>query len=395
MDFSEQTLKYIEFADLNKRKELGQYFTPQSVIREILQHLPYSKNDGIDILEPSYGTGEFLYMLQEKYPLAKIDAIEYDDILFNISLKHFQNINLINEDTLLYDFKDKKYDLVIGNPPYFEFKISEELKERYKDVITGRINIFNLFVKTGIDLLKPNGYLAFVIPPSMNNGAYFKGLRDYIIKNCDIRDILFKSSDLFHDAQQSVMVLILQKNNNSGRYVFTHAGITIFTKEDKMLEKEFNQLNTYSLKDLGYKVVTGSVVWNQNKEKLSDDDKDTLLIWSHNIQDNKLILNNKPKKQYIKDMLPLKGPAIVVNRVTGSVGTGSLRIAMIEKDKGFLAENHVNVIIPDNNEKQLKTLEEVYINLKNKDNLSGLIQAITGNTQLSKTELERLIPLTF
>ena len=41
-------------------------------------------------------------------------------------------MNLIHADTLLYNFK-KRYDLVIGNPPFSKLKAKEAAKEAEKE----------------------------------------------------------------------------------------------------------------------------------------------------------------------------------------------------------------------------------------------------------------------
>ena len=44
------------------------------------------------------------------------------------------------------------FDLVIGNPPYFQVRVTSELKERFGEVISGRANIFALFFQVGLEL---------------------------------------------------------------------------------------------------------------------------------------------------------------------------------------------------------------------------------------------------
>ena len=71
----------------------------------------------------------------------------------------------------------------------------------------------------------------------------------------------------------------------------------------------------------------------------------------------------------------------------------------------FFAENHVNVITPAKNMKQTLldllgnvsskftiTLHEIARQLSAPEKLK-LVRSITGNTQISKTELEKLFPL--
>jgi hypothetical protein len=54
---------------------------------------------------------------------------------------------------------------------------------------------------------------------------------------------------------------------------------------------------------LGFSVKTGPVTWNEHKDKLTDNIKDSLLIYNTNINNNKLVIKNfknDEKKQYIQ-----------------------------------------------------------------------------------------------
>jgi hypothetical protein len=86
------------------------------------------------------------------------------------------------------------------------------------------------------------------------------------------------------------------------------------------------------------------------------------------------------------------GPAIVVNRITGSVGSGSLRCAMIPNGMDFVGENHVNVIVPQPEREQLVDWDLLLSALR-KPEINERIRLLTGNTQVSATELTNWIPL--
>jgi len=250
-------------------------------------------------------------------------------------------------------------------------------------------------------LVKENGYVAYVVPPSMNNGAYFHKLREYIMKYSNIEYLsIQKSPKLFHGAQQTVMLLILKKTKNKGDFIFQKNGITIFTEKPDHLIKNFK--NKKTLKELNYSVRTGRLVWNQNKNLLTHNQKEgVLLIWSKNITSDGLKIPIKNKFQYIKSVDYDTGPAIVVNRIVGSVGSSQIRAAIISEGTKFLAENHVNVIYPPNKFNQLRfdvpnfidslSLEAIVNQLNSKEKV-GLLQYLTGNTQVSKNELEKLFP---
>lgn len=394
-EYTKESIDYLKNTDIKKRKKLGQYFTPKSIRELLLSKLP--KKDNADILDPACGSGEFLLSCKKYFKNPILYGFDIDKKLINIASKLVKNASIKNFDFLNIDINKKKYDYIIGNPPYFELKLNEEIKKKYFDIIKGRVNIFSLFIKTGLDLLKDGGYLAYVVPPSMNNGAYFSKLREYIIKNSSLEYLhIIDGADNFHLANQKVMLIILKKTNSkkSSKYIFKKNGITIFTEDKKFLNKAYK--NTVSLKDIGYTVKTGSIIWNEHKEKLTNDkNNSTLLIWASNINNGKIIIGyTKGKPQYIKNVsndLIIKSRVVVVNRITGSSKEINIKAAMVN-EKEFVCENHVNVIYMSKNANCNYSLEDILKALQDKTNIK-VMRLISGNTQISKTELERLLPI--
>lgn len=394
-EYTKESIDYLKNTDIKKRKKLGQYFTPKSMRELLLSKLP--KKDNADILDPACGSGEFLLSCKKYFKNPILYGFDIDKKLINISSKLVKNAIIKNFDFLNIDINKKKYDYIIGNPPYFELKLNEEIKKKYFDIIKGRVNIFSLFIKTGLDLLKDGGYLAYVVPPSMNNGAYFSKLREYIIKNSSLEYLhIIDGADNFHLANQKVMLIILKKTNSkkSSKYIFKKNGITIFTEDKKFLNKAYK--NTVSLKDIGYTVKTGNIIWNEHKEKLTNDkNNSTLLIWASNINNGKIIIGyTKGKSQYIKNIsndLIIKSRVVVVNRITGSSKDINIKAAIVN-EKEFVCENHVNVIYMSKNANSNYSLEDIFKALQDKTNIK-VMRLISGNTQISKTELERLLPI--
>ena len=394
-EYTKESIDYLKNTDIKKRKKLGQYFTPKSIRELLLSKLP--KKDNADILDPACGSGEFLLSCKKYFKNPILYGFDIDKKLINISSKLVKNAIIKNFDFLNIDINKKKYDYIIGNPPYFELKLNEEIKKKYFDIIKGRVNIFSLFIKTGLDLLKDGGYLAYVVPPSMNNGAYFSKLREYVIKNSSLEYLhIIDGADNFHLANQKVMLIILKKTNSkkSSKYIFKKNGITIFTEDKNFLNKSYK--NTVSLKDIGYTVKTGSIIWNEHKEKLTNDkNNSTLLIWASNINNGKIIIGyTKGKPQYIKNIsndLIIKSRVVVVNRITGSSKDINIKAAIVN-EKEFVCENHINVIYMSKNANCNYSLEDIFKALQDKTNIK-VMRLISGNTQISKTELERLLPI--
>jgi len=385
-----ETLKYLNESDPDYRKRLGQFFTPRRLREELLFKLPRLVKP--KVLDPSCGTGEFLLSAKEYFVEPKLYGWEIDPKLVRIARQMVPGAYIEHADSLQKPFKEE-FDVVLGNPPYFEFKLNKKLKARFKEIIWGRPNIYAFFVYLGLKVLKPGGYLAYVVSSSMNNGAYFKKLREFILKTADIIFIrVLEDPHIFKGVNHTFQLFVLRKVPNTGRYLFDLNNITIFTDKVDKLKRLFN--GSVTLHELGYKVQTGKVVWNQNRDRLTDDpDRGIPLIWAHNIVKGRLVLSNKPgKPQYVKSNNYDTGPAIVARRVIGHPRrSGGIEAALVPPGFKFLGENHVNVIYPPE-EASLEELEEIVKQL-NSSEAQEAVKLITGNTQISKTELEKLFPI--
>ena len=65
-------------------------------------------------------------------------------------------------------FDDGGFDVVVTNPPYFNIEKDDPLRTTgyYSDMSSGPTNIASLFLKLGVDLLKPGGRMGAIIPKS-------------------------------------------------------------------------------------------------------------------------------------------------------------------------------------------------------------------------------------
>ena len=119
-EFNDISVKYTKSKDTKFLKENGIYFTPKT-FRDIAVNSikPYIKKN-CELLEPSCGSGEFIRDLLPYQDYFNITGVELDKELFNISNQ--LNATIINDDFLKPNLFDKKFDIIIGNPPYFELK---------------------------------------------------------------------------------------------------------------------------------------------------------------------------------------------------------------------------------------------------------------------------------
>ena len=402
--FSKLSIDVTKSLTKTEKKSFGIYITPKSIINKlhtsIVENFVDEINNIKNILEPSCGTCEIVNFCDSYYNNVTIDAIEFNDTIYNSiqELKFKNNVNIIKQNFINYK-SNKLYDMIIGNPPYFVCKKTDIPKE-YDEYIIGRPNIFGLFILHSLSLLKHNGILALIIPKSFLNSIYYSKIRNYIKQTCTILKIDdYKDMNNFIDTEQSTFGLVLRKNNlykenTECSYSIILNDNYIFTDNSSKLKELFQGSTT--LKNMGFKVRTGQIVWNEHKEELTDDEENTILVYNSNISnDNKFELKqfkNNEKKQYINYGGKID-PILVVNRGNGN-SAYKLNYAIVDKGP-FLIENHLNEIYCSKKMDRKKLLDiynKIIISFKNKKT-QDFINLFLGNNGLSKTELETIFPI--
>lgn len=173
-----------------KRTDNAAFFTNKSLITEIMRNLPVVENKKVSILEPSAGVGNFIPLIIEKFKDkdVELDLVDIDgdslDVLkallnkYNIP-KNFK-INYIIDDFLLHSF-DKKYDYIIGNPPFYKMKSNDHLLKVYRKNAINKdtTNICSFFLDKAE---KIGNYVALVFPKFLLNTPEFKTTREYLSK---------------------------------------------------------------------------------------------------------------------------------------------------------------------------------------------------------------------
>ena len=122
----------------------------------------------IHILDIGTGTGVIALMLAQRYPKAKIDAVEIDDSAAAAAERNCLNTAFSDNITVhhraieKYD-TDTKYQLIVSNPPYFinDLKSADKRKElaRHADE-----DFFALLLQKVAGMLAEDGLLWLVLP---------------------------------------------------------------------------------------------------------------------------------------------------------------------------------------------------------------------------------------
>jgi hypothetical protein len=273
LDSSFLGMIYSQEISYQKRKKLGEIYTPKNIVSYILRHIGYTSDANLNnkkVIDLSCGCGSFLeatceeillfykrkfkktslkhFTTQEAEKILRqiekgifgIDINPIACILCQISLhlklidlytildtsvgefriSHFnilhQNSYHISELTEYIDLES--FDFVVGNPPYIFIRdIPEEHKNiiKLEDFITkkGQYDAYQLFIELGVRFLKEGGMLGYIIPDSLLALSNRRILRKYLYDCTKIRNISIIDSQ-FKNSIVSNIILIVEKEVN-------------------------------------------------------------------------------------------------------------------------------------------------------------------------------------
>ncbi|WP_192347817.1 tRNA1(Val) (adenine(37)-N6)-methyltransferase [Algoriphagus sp. Y33] len=122
-----------------------------------------------EILDVGTGTGVIALMLAQRFPEAKIQAVEIDPPAASQALDNFRS-NAFSERMQLWEGRfqnfeiQKKYDLIVSNPPYFPDHLKSSDLQRNMALHTDELSFHDLLGKA-VQILKEDGQFWLILPP--------------------------------------------------------------------------------------------------------------------------------------------------------------------------------------------------------------------------------------
>jgi len=215
-------MKLISEASAEKLR--GGFYTPEPIAEFVLRWGVNGSSD-YDILEPSCGDGVFLEQLvKHKISYNTITAVELDEAEAAKAGKiELKNKQIINDDFHVYcNNTHKRFDLVIGNPPYIRYQFFDRLQQ---------VEAGDIFIKAGLTyskltnawvsfvvgasllLKEKGGKIGFVLPAEILQVSYAQQLRSFIARFYNKINIISFQKLVFPDIQQEVVLLLCEKND--------------------------------------------------------------------------------------------------------------------------------------------------------------------------------------
>lgn len=189
--------KIAELSNAQRNKEEA-FYTNKSLLNYIYSELPDIKKKELRILEPSVGVGNFIPYIISKYVEAErliIDVVDINnysieilkELMSIINIPQNVTINYITDDFLLHEF-EKRYDLVIGNPPFAKISSNnKKIKEYRKDCINEKSNNTSSYFLEKSTRISDN--VVMIMPKFLLNTDEYSKTRKYL-RNAKINSII-------------------------------------------------------------------------------------------------------------------------------------------------------------------------------------------------------------
>ncbi len=215
---------------LTIQKLRGGYYTPKILTDFIVEWAIRNPED--KILEPSCGDGNFIASiinklknngLESSTQIVAVELIEkeiYKAKKRVSSLAVDANITWHNCDffKVYKKLKNKKINVVIGNPPFIRFQNFDNESRNYAFSLlhdvgyhpTKLLNTWSAFVQLSIELLSEGGRLAMVLPAEILQVQYAKELRERITQKFEKITLVTFKKLVFPNIQQEVILLLAE-----------------------------------------------------------------------------------------------------------------------------------------------------------------------------------------
>jgi len=262
--------------------EHGAVFTKKWVVELILDLAGYTTDkplwDSVAI-EPACGEGAFLIPMIERLSdsckrddrnlLEYMDAIQAFDLqpenvaisqrmLMETLVSRGWKLRLAREfaeravstgDFLLQDRSHLEADFVLGNPPYIRLEsVPATRSDAYRracSTMTGRADIYVGFLEVGLELLRPDGTLAFICADRWMRNQYGRHLRRLVEDGFSVEAAIeMHNVDAFENAVSAYPSVVTVRRRQQGSALVADTGPTFNAQSARSLASWQRQANT-------------------------------------------------------------------------------------------------------------------------------------------------------
>ncbi len=324
-----------------------------------------------------------------------------------------------------------RFSLVMGNPAFGKVKKTREMGRTFARSLYGHPNLYGMLTDVAVHLAKAEGgVIAYLTPTSYLGGEYFKSLRKLLAEQARpvTIDIVESRTDVFADVLQEVALTCFRRGrqardaacyvidvdqgglsiSETGRLMLprnaTEPWIVPRVPDDAALVAKLATMPT-RIRNWGYQISTGPLVWNRHKEQLHAEWADGRypVIWAEAVMpDGRFSVqasksNHREKVWFtprsLNDPNLVRKGCVLAQRTTAKEQDRRIICAVmppevVKKHKAVAVENHLNMFVPTSARPgvSLHALA-AFLSTRAADRV---IRCINGSVALSASELEAM-----
>lgn len=453
-------LAYTSMLPTEYRVRYGIYYTPPALAERMLDQ---ATEAGVDwtkarVLDPACGGGAFLAPVAKRimaslrgcdpailignisnrvhgYEIdpfsAWLSQVTLDAVMLPIAVaakRQLPNVVAVR-DTLSIEEPERRFDLVVGNPPYGRVRLNDKQRQQYGRALYGHANLYTLFMDVAIRHTRANGLLAYLTPTSFLAGEYFKRLRELLAVEARpvALDFVAVRKGVFEGVLQEVLLALYRRGSRrktatvsvvrptgNRQLQIRRAGtfrlpanaaqpwLMPRSEEEAALLERLSRF-TCRVADWGYKVSTGPLVWNRHKPQLAyKQGPNTLpLIWAEAVTSDGRFSWRADKRNHAPyfriqsgdEWLIVRQPCVLLQRTTAKeqprrLIAAALPQSFLTRHGAAVIENHLNMIRPLNGTPGVRA--DVMAAFLNSQAADRVFRCISGSVAVSAYELEAL-----
>ena len=162
----------------------------------------------------------------------------------------YNDIQVIQANSLTHKWK-RKYDVVVGNPPYVKFQDMEAetralLETTYKTTGFGTYNLYFAFFEIGLQLLKEQGVLGYITPNNYFTSLSGESLRAFFQATKAVSKIVdFNATKVFSVQTYTAITFLTKMSSSTIGYarIGNKQSVESFLAAPSFTENTYDKLN--------------------------------------------------------------------------------------------------------------------------------------------------------
>jgi type I restriction enzyme M protein len=312
----------------------GEYYTPRAITQLMTQMT--APKLGQHVLDPAAGTGGFLStaidwirerevrtlddeaLLQESITGWELKPVAYVLGLTNLILHGIDVPDWHYVDSLKTEYNSigpkQQVDVILANPP-FGASIADGVETNFPQSFRCRESA-DLFVVLMIQLLKPGGRCAIVLPDGCITGdGYKERIRERLLRDCNLHTIVRLPQSTFFPATVSTNLLFFQKGTPTKE---------IWYWEHRLPEEQKSYSKTKTIQFVEF---ASLIAWWNNREENE-------VAWRVKIEDLKGVLDLDVKNPHREQEQKQLSAKEALSRLSASMETTQKLLSELQRQIG-------------------------------------------------------------